>query len=98
MTTLIAIYHEKELLGRCDARCYDATSPDCDCVCGGKNHGVGLQQAAQNTIADAAAWLDAQEQKDVAARELFAKLARDLRKLATQNLLPFTPSSDLTDD
>jgi len=98
LTTLIAIYHAKELLGRCDARCYDATSPDCDCVCGGRNHGIGLQRAAQNTLQDAAAWLDAQNAKDVAHRELYAKLARDLRKTAEQTLLPFAPSSDLPDD
>jgi hypothetical protein len=23
--------------------------PDCDCVCGGKNHGKGLQVASENT-------------------------------------------------
>jgi hypothetical protein len=98
LTTLIAIYYEKQLLGRCDERCYDATSADCHCVCNGKNHGIGLQQAAKNTMQDAAAWLEAQEAKDVTHRELYAKLARDLRKTAEQTLLPFTPSSDLTDD
>jgi hypothetical protein len=35
--------------GRCDAKCYNATHPDCHCVCGGKNHGVGLKQALENT-------------------------------------------------
>ena len=29
----------------CDARCYDAKGPDCDCCCGGANHGKGLQAA-----------------------------------------------------
>lgn len=33
---------------RCDARCYDAKGPNCDCCCGGKNHGVGLDQAIKN--------------------------------------------------
>ena len=28
--------------GRCDARCYKATGQDCHCICGGKNHGVGI--------------------------------------------------------
>lgn len=32
---------------RCDARCYDAKGPDCDCVCGGANHGKGLTAAIQ---------------------------------------------------
>lgn len=34
---------------RCDSRCYDATSLDCDCVCGSVNHGVGLMAARSNT-------------------------------------------------
>jgi len=34
---------------RCDAKCYDAQHPDCDCLCGGRNHGAGLQKAMQNT-------------------------------------------------
>lgn len=25
----------------CDARCTNATGPNCDCSCGGKNHGLG---------------------------------------------------------
>lgn len=34
----------------CDARCYDAdpTTP-CECVCGGRNHGVGLARARAQT-------------------------------------------------
>ena len=34
---------------RCDESCYDAKGPDCDCVCGGRNHGKGLAIAAENT-------------------------------------------------
>jgi hypothetical protein len=30
------------LIGRCDARCYNAKHPKCDCVCGGVNHGRGF--------------------------------------------------------
>jgi len=33
---------------RCDARCYNAKGPDCECCCGGINHGVGLKQARGN--------------------------------------------------
>ena len=35
--------------GQCDARCYNAKTPTCICCCSGKNHGVGLKQALQNT-------------------------------------------------
>ena len=33
---------------RCDARCYNAKGPHCECLCGGKNHGVGIEQALAN--------------------------------------------------
>ncbi len=33
---------------RCDAKCYNAKHPSCDCVCGGKNHGAGLDRAMDN--------------------------------------------------
>lgn len=49
MTTLIAFYTSSGCEGRCDAKCYNATSPECTCICQGKNHGVGLQKAMNNT-------------------------------------------------
>lgn len=33
---------------RCDARCYNGKHAVCSCICGGKNHGAGLQQAMDN--------------------------------------------------
>jgi hypothetical protein len=57
MTTLIAVFDSDGCRGRCDARCYDATHPGCDCICGGKNHGAGLAQAEANTQALAATWI-----------------------------------------
>ncbi|WP_422446013.1 hypothetical protein [Thermoanaerobacterium sp. DL9XJH110] len=35
---------------RCDARCYNGHGNRCTCICGGANHGKGLQQAMQNTV------------------------------------------------
>lgn len=49
MTTLIAVYNSEGCVGRCDAKCYNAKSPDCHCICGGANHGVGKQKAMDNT-------------------------------------------------
>ena len=49
MTTLIAVYNSDGLVGRCDAKCHEASEPDCDCVCGGMNHGAGRKKAAENT-------------------------------------------------
>ncbi len=34
---------------RCDAKCYDAKHPVCNCCCGGMNHGKGLGGALQAT-------------------------------------------------
>ncbi len=52
--TLIEVRNSDGVVGRCDERCYDAEHRDCHCVCHGKNHGKGLQQAIDNTrlIAD----------------------------------------------
>lgn len=52
MTTLIYVGNSEGCVGRCDAKCYAATHPDCDCICGGKNHGVGLKQAQDNIERD----------------------------------------------
>lgn len=58
MSTLIAVYNSDGCVGRCDAKCYEAKHPHCDCVCGGKNHGAGLQQATENTRELADQWLE----------------------------------------
>ncbi|MBA7628826.1 hypothetical protein ES703_36322 [subsurface metagenome] len=47
--TLITTSGSEGTTGRCDARCYNAKGPDCDCCCGGLNHGKGLQKAIENT-------------------------------------------------
>ena len=47
--TLISQYNSDGCVGRCDARCYNAKGLQCDCICGGRNHGVGRQKAIENT-------------------------------------------------
>lgn len=47
--TLIAVYTSEGCIGRCDAKCHEAQEPSCDCICGGMNHGAGVQQAIDNT-------------------------------------------------
>lgn len=62
---------------RCDARCYNAKGPDCDCICGGKNHGVGLQKAQENTAVigkELIAKLEAQTGQKVHVAEQVAEL------------------------
>jgi hypothetical protein len=50
MTTLIAVYNSEGCVGRCDARCYNATGLTCTCICGGANHGAGYDRAVMNTV------------------------------------------------
>ncbi len=58
MTTLIAVSTSQGLKGRCDAKCYDATCPACECVCGGRNHGKGRERAIENTRVLAQHWVE----------------------------------------
>ena len=39
--TLIVAGNSDGLSGRCDAKCHNATEPDCHCICGGCFHGKG---------------------------------------------------------
>lgn len=48
---LIEVRNPTGVVGRCDAKCYAATEPDCDCCCGGANHAKGLEQALANAPA-----------------------------------------------
>lgn len=57
MTTLLSVGNS-EGTRRCDARCYNAQHAGCDCICRGKNHGVGLARAQENTRELAEVWLD----------------------------------------
>jgi hypothetical protein len=58
VSTLIAVYNSDGCVGRCDAKCYDAAHPDCDCICGGKNHGAGRVQAEANTRELGEQWVE----------------------------------------
>lgn len=49
MATLISVYNSDGCVGRCDEKCHGALQPECHCICGGVNHGVGLAQARKNT-------------------------------------------------
>lgn len=49
MTTAIAVYSSDGCVGRCDAKCHYATSPECDCICGGRLHGSRSNAIEQNT-------------------------------------------------
>ena len=36
-----ALSHQTGILPACDGKCIGATGPNCDCICGGENHGTG---------------------------------------------------------
>ena len=55
--TLISSHNSDGCTGKCDANCYNATSSECDCICGGMNHGVGLKQAGVNTAKHCEEWI-----------------------------------------
>jgi len=57
MVTLISYRSSGGDQGRCDAKCYDAADPHCDCICGGRNHGAGKEQALENTRELAQSWI-----------------------------------------
>lgn len=48
MTTVLAVYNSGGCVGRCDANCHNAAVQSCRCICGGRNHGVGLMMAIAN--------------------------------------------------
>ena len=56
--TLVSMRNSERVIGRCDAKCYDATGPECTCVCGGKNHRAGLKGAINNTTKDIDKYLE----------------------------------------
>ena len=58
MSTLISYQSSGGEQGRCDAKCYDATEPDCTCKCGGRNHGAGRERAIDNTRELAESWIE----------------------------------------
>ncbi len=49
MATLISQTTSSGGTRRCDARCYNGKHARCKCICGGRNHGVGLEKALENT-------------------------------------------------
>lgn len=63
MATLISAHNSEGCIGRCDAKCHEATSDTCNCICGGMNHGAGLDKAMKNTQEYAELWMDEYRQK-----------------------------------
>jgi hypothetical protein len=48
MTTAIAVYNSSGVVGRCDAKCHEATpGTPCDCICGGRLHSASSAAVAE---------------------------------------------------
>jgi hypothetical protein len=77
MTTLLAVYNSEGLVGRCDAKCYEAIHPECECICGGHNHGKGKEQAVLNTAKLADQWLEECQSRQPEAPSLTSKLGSE---------------------
>jgi hypothetical protein len=97
IASLIAVYNSEGLVGRCDGKCHNAKSSECDCICGGRNHGRGDDGARdyheKNLLGDElAAELKAfreshhleGELKIVKGRELEQRIARRVRANLSQ--------------
>lgn len=46
--TTIKVVNSNGMVGRCDARCHEAKTPDCHCICGGAFHGIGSEAARED--------------------------------------------------
>lgn len=74
--TLIAVYKNSGdrgsvCVGRCDARCYEAKTPDCDCIYKGANHGAGKERAISNTETMAEQWMKEYETRQQLQRPIW---------------------------
>ena len=49
MPTLITMTVGSARARICGARCYHAKGDDCQCICGGRNHGKGFKEAHRTT-------------------------------------------------
>lgn len=64
-STLLALYLGRALVGRCDVNCWGGSDTRCECLCTGLNHGVGIDQAAEQTRRMMAEWIFAQDQHGI---------------------------------
>lgn len=75
-----------ELIGRCDARCYNAKEPHCECICGGRNHGAGLQKAIEQTREQAERWIEAYAER-LGLAEYTGMVSRQLDQMTIFELM-----------
>ena len=89
MAVLIEVRTSSGVVGRCDAKCYNAQHPECECICGGANHGVGLARALENTREMAEAWMEEYARRKGLKDWEGEAFPRKSRVWANQLVLPF---------
>lgn len=50
--TVVITWSDGNSTRRCDGKCHNAKGDRCNCICGGRNHGVGEVQAIRNARED----------------------------------------------
>lgn len=60
---LVSYYLCGRLIGYCDARCYNGKNGSCSCICGGENHGIGLDKALANVRTMHGNWMKQAKKK-----------------------------------
>jgi hypothetical protein len=95
MATVFSVFslHDK-FLGCCSAKCYDAKGDRSSCVCGGVNHGVGLTQAARNTLTIRTVWPYGPH-KPIPIEQVIFRPHRSIHRLAQQNTMAFMDHKNL---
>lgn len=77
---------------RCTAQCYNATGKKCRCICGGRNHGVGLGEAIIQSVNWLKAWsLDYPGPEYAMAKNLQLPLFKDRRVYESKRTKVVTP-------
>lgn len=64
-STLLALYLGRDLVGRCDINCWGGKDERCECLCTGLNHGVGLEQAVEQTRRMVGEWIEVQRDQGI---------------------------------
>lgn len=57
-STLLSLYLGRDIVGRCDVNCWGGDDARCECLCGGMNHGVGLDAAIEQTRRMVDEWIE----------------------------------------
>lgn len=57
MAAVVTLWVRGATIVACNERCYESDDPECDCICGGENHGQGQTQAEVNAAISGPEWL-----------------------------------------